>query len=54
MKSEQKGPETGSRKPYSTPRLIVYGNLQRLTMAKGGARSDGVGKAVTRTTGKGA
>jgi hypothetical protein len=27
--------------PYSTPRLTIHGNLQTITAAKGGTRSDG-------------
>lgn len=42
---------TEKRKPYRAPRLTVYGDLRRLTMAKGGGKSDGGGKPATRTTG---
>jgi hypothetical protein len=32
------------RKPYQSPRFVVYGDLARLTMAtKGGSRNDGGG-----------
>ena len=37
------------KKPYRPPRLVVYGDLRRLTMAKGGTRSDGVGVAKSRS-----
>jgi hypothetical protein len=29
------------RKPYRTPRLVVYGDLRRITGAKGGISTDG-------------
>jgi len=38
------------KKPYHPPRLTVYGDLRRLTMAKGGNRSD-FGAPKTRTVG---
>ncbi len=28
------------KKPYNTPRLVVYGNLRKLTQGGGGARFD--------------
>ena len=39
------------KKPYHPPRLTVYGDLRRLTMAKGGNRRDGGGNPKTKTTG---
>lgn len=34
--------QTSSRKkPYRTPRLVAYGNLRDITMAKGGLKQDG-------------
>lgn len=39
-----------TKKPYRPPRLTVYGDLRRLTMAKGGNRSDS-GAPKTKTTG---
>lgn len=42
-----------TKKPYHPPRLTVYGDLRRLTMAKGGNRNDGGGKPKTKTTGGG-
>ncbi len=48
-KPKSKGPR---RKPYRSPRLVVYGDLRRLTkmfaMAKGGAKGDGGGVPMTR------
>ncbi len=38
------------KKTYRPPRLVVYGDLRRLTMAKGGTSGDG-GKPATRSTG---
>ena len=35
-------------KPYSTPRLAVYGNLRDITLAKGGSKGDAGGKPKTR------
>lgn len=29
------------KKPYRMPRLVEYGDLQRITMAKGSNRGDG-------------
>jgi hypothetical protein len=42
-KQEAKQKPTGSRKPYSPPRLVVYGDLQQLTKAKPGRASEGHG-----------
>ncbi len=39
------------KKPYRPPRLKVYGDLRRLTMAKGGSANDGGGKPRTRASG---
>lgn len=39
------------KKTYRQPQLVVYGDLRRLTMAKGGTKSDG-GKPATRTSGQ--
>jgi hypothetical protein len=42
--------ETSKKKPYSTPELVVYGNLQQITNAVGnmGAKDGGFGK-ISRT-----
>jgi len=43
------------KKPYRSPRLVVYGDLRRLTMlvvppaVKGGAKSDGGAAPKTKT-----
>jgi hypothetical protein len=42
-----KDPARGQRR-YTSPRLVVYGDLSRLTMAKGGVRNDG-GPGVPKT-----
>lgn len=42
------------RKPYRPPRLVVYGDLRRLTRAKGGNKGDGAGKPSTRASGSNA
>lgn len=46
---------TGSKKkPYRSPRLVVYGDLRRLTAlvappaVKGGSKSDGGGRPKTK------
>lgn len=39
------------RKPYRPPRLVVYGDLRSLTMAKGGTKGDGTGKPATKASG---
>lgn len=38
------------KKPYRSPRLAVYGDLRRLTAAKGGVKSES-GLPKTKTTG---
>lgn len=48
MRAETKRPK---KKPYRPPRLIAYGDLRTLTMAKGGTKGDGTGKPSTRTSG---
>jgi hypothetical protein len=38
-----------NRKPYHSPRLVVYGDLPHLTMpAKRGSRNDGGGEPKTK------
>jgi hypothetical protein len=39
------------KKPYRPPRLVAYGDLRTLTMAKGGSRADGGGKPSTKVSG---
>ncbi|MBI4614089.1 MAG: lasso RiPP family leader peptide-containing protein [Planctomycetes bacterium] len=48
-----KGEKGGQgKKPYHPPRLVVYGDLRRLTMSKAGTKSDGGGaKPNTRLAG---
>jgi len=36
------------KKQYSKPRLVVYGNLKKLTQAKGGTMTDGEWPASTK------
>lgn len=48
MKSTQ---DPSTKKPYRPPRLIVHGDLRRLTMAKGGGANDGIGKPRTKSGG---
>ncbi|MFC1500043.1 lasso RiPP family leader peptide-containing protein [Candidatus Zixiibacteriota bacterium] len=52
MKPDRKSLESRSRKPYTTPRLVRFGNLREITQAKGGTAVDGQGKAATRLTAK--
>ena len=54
MNLEGPHPEKTGKKPYNPPKLVVYGNLRELTMAKGGAKNDGGGKPATKSTGKSA
>jgi hypothetical protein len=50
VRNEMKaGAPRQGKKPYRSPRLVVYGDLRRLTMAKGGKRSDGLGVAKSRS-----
>lgn len=44
-------PRNQTKKPYRSPRLVVHGDLRRLTMVKGGVNNDGVGKPRTKTGG---
>lgn len=46
MKSKTTGQ---GKKPYRPPRLVVYGDLHRLTMAKGGLRGDGGGSPKSKS-----
>lgn len=39
------------KKPYRPPRLVAYGDLRTLTMAKGGNKNDGGGKPATKLSG---
>ena len=41
---------SSKKKPYRPPRLVVYGDLHRLTMAKRGTAGD-AGKPTTRLSG---
>lgn len=41
-------PRNQTKKPYRTPRLVVHGDLRRLTMAKGGTKADGPGVPRTK------
>jgi hypothetical protein len=40
------------KKPYSSPRLVAYGDFRTLTRGKGGTSGDGQGKPNTKTTGQ--
>lgn len=42
---------SNKKKAYRPPRLVVYGDLRRLTKAKGGNKGDGSGKVNTRSGG---
>lgn len=44
-------PPRKPKKPYRKPRLVVHGDLRKLTGAKAGTRNDGTGKPATRVTG---
>jgi hypothetical protein len=36
------------KKPYRSPRLVVYGDLRQITMQKGGSMNDGGGAPMTK------
>lgn len=40
------------KKPYRKPRLMVHGDLRKLTASKAGTKNDGAGKPATRVTGQ--
>lgn len=40
--------KSSRKKRYQPPRLIVYGDLRRLTKVKMGAMNDGAGRPMTR------
>ena len=52
MKPDRETITTNSRRPYSVPRLVVFGDLRQLTQTKGGTTGDGSGKPSTRVTAK--
>ena len=37
-----------TKKPYRSPRLVIYGDLRRLTMTKGGTQTE-TGKPKSKT-----
>ncbi len=39
------------KKPYHSPRLVVYGDFRTLTRAKGGGANDGGSKPRTKAGG---
>ncbi len=41
------------KKPYHSPRLVVYGDFRTLTRGKGGGANDGQGKPRTKAGGGG-
>jgi hypothetical protein len=43
--------ESQGKKLYRSPRFMIYGDLSRLTMTKGGNKSEGTGNPPTRATG---
>jgi len=50
MKSKS---QNRKKKPYSSPRLVAYGDFRTLTRvsAKGGTSNDGTGKPTTKLSG---
>jgi hypothetical protein len=36
------------KKPFRAPKLTIYGDLRRLTQAKGGGKADGRGVPATK------
>lgn len=51
MKSKTPRSKNAQKKPYRPPRLVVYGDLRRLTETKGGGNNDGLGKPRTKLGG---
>jgi hypothetical protein len=43
QRDERDSREDGTKRPYSKPRLTVYGRVSDLTTAKGGLATDGSG-----------
>jgi len=41
-------PNESPKKPYRTPRMVTYGNLRQLALAKGGSKNDGSGNPVSK------
>lgn len=37
-----------AKKPYRSPRLVTYGNLPQLALAKGGTKNDGPGTPASK------
>ena len=48
MPTSKRAGSQSKKRLYRTPRLKTHGNLKTLTLAKGGANGDGVGKPKTR------
>lgn len=46
-------PDQQTRKPYSTPKLRVYGDLPRLTMGRAAEGREGGTATRTKAAGKG-
>lgn len=44
----QKDTTERRKRPYRTPRLVTYGNLRELALAKAGIRADGPGAPVSK------
>lgn len=41
MKMDERDSERFAREPYTTPRLIVHGSLEKITEGTGGDKGDG-------------
>jgi hypothetical protein len=46
--AEPQAPGEAAKKPYRAPRLVSYGSLPQLALAKGGNRADGPGAPVSK------
>ena len=51
---KRKTTRRAKKKPYEPPKLIEYGTLNGLTLAKGGGNADGGGRPRTRLRRRGA
>jgi hypothetical protein len=47
-RTNRKGSEGPAKKNYTSPQLITYGDLRRLTQAKGGSNPDGAGNPASK------
>jgi carbonic anhydrase/acetyltransferase-like protein (isoleucine patch superfamily) len=49
-KSDQRDAARVKKRPYVTPRLVIHGDLRKITLGKGSNLSDGTGIPKTRSS----